>query len=360
MSVDIVQYMSLLLYSDRLVYRLGRHLALFVGMNLIFSWVILMREGDYGQITGIVASVFLNSVFFFGYAYLTAYLLVPWLLSAKRYFLFAVVFLAAGMFFSLLKFCFSDYLFYSFISGDPVLKPGFTDISGLIVNTKDMTFIVAVFLIGKYAKDNYGLNKRLTALQAHQMKAEIRLQKNQMDPHVVFNNLNNLYCLSLNGSGSVVPTLTRLRSLLNYYFNQGYGQGISLSTEAEAVEDFIHLEKLRFDKGLDVRFTKKGDLSVWEIPPFIFFPVVVNFFEREAGRYNGESWIHILLSASPDQLAFSVSWKKPENRAFKFIMSEQLNADDLSRRFDLLYPGRTEVSVNEKPGHILIQCNRKR
>jgi hypothetical protein len=358
-SVEMGHYLGILFYSDRLVFRLCRHLALFVGMNLLFSWVILMRDADEWPVTGVITSVFLNSFFFFGYAYITAYLLVPWLLSAKRYLLFALIFLVTGILFSFLKFCLSDYLFYSVISGDPVLKPGLTDISGLIVNTKDMTFIVALFLIGKYAKDNYGLNRRLTELQEHQMRAEIRLLKNQMDPHVVFNNLNNLYCLSLKGSVSVVPTLTRLKSLLNYYFNQGNSLSIPLSAEADAVEDFIHLEKLRFDKGMDVRFIKKGDLSDWVIPPFIFFPVVVSFFEREAVRYSGISWIHILLSASPDQFLFSISGRKPENRTGTFIMSEQLNADDLSRRFDLLYPGRTRVCVNENQGQILIKCNRK-
>ena len=67
----------------------------------------------------------------------------------------------------------------------------------LLVNTKDMTFIVALFAIVKYARDHYFLNQISENCNEKGLEAEIKLLEHQMDPHVIFNNFNNLYSISI-------------------------------------------------------------------------------------------------------------------------------------------------------------------
>ncbi|MCF8346140.1 MAG: histidine kinase, partial [Bacteroidales bacterium] len=238
------------IFSDRTVFRIGRHLFLFVAMNLLFTWVLMMRGDNAGSLGDAMQNVFVNSIFFFGYAYITAYLLVPRFLTKGRYLLFAFLFFFAGITLSWLKFIFSDYVFYTAIGGDLALRIIAPDLSQILVNTKDMTFIVALFLIAKYTKDNYTVRNRLAHLQDDQIRSEIRLLRNQLDPHVVFNNLNNLYTLGVNYSPEVFVNLGRLRSVLSYYLLDGSKSKVKFSRELQAIGDFLALEKLRYGERL--------------------------------------------------------------------------------------------------------------
>lgn len=341
-------YPGLLFYSDKQIYRIGRHIALFFGLNALFIWVIVLRGSDQRSVPEVATEVFVNSFFFFGYAYLTAYLLVPGLLSKGRFVLFALLFLISGMIISVLKFLFSDYVFYLAISADLSEISYLFNVSRLIVNTKDMSFIVAVFLIAKFTKDNHNLNRRVAELQQVRMKAEIRLLKNQLDPDVIFNNLNNLYCLSLNNSEMVIPTVSRLKSLLTYFFVSGRSQSVPLQLEIEAIEDYIFLEKLRYGKRLDIEFVTKGVSEKWELAPFTLFSFVENCFNHGASIDSAPSWIRIHLDITPGLLVFSASNSKPEtNGRGSSVRNEQFRYD-FEEKFDLLYPQKHSVSIEER------------
>lgn len=339
---------GLLFYSDKLVYRVCRHAALFFGLNALFIWVIILRGDDLRSATEVATEVFINSIFFFGYAYLTAYILVPGFLSKGKYVLFALLFLIAGIVISVLKFLFSDYVFYLAISADLKDIPYLFNVSRLIVNTKDMSFIVAVFLIAKFTKDNHNLDRRVAELQQVRMKAEIRLLKNQLDPHVVFNNLNNLYCLALNNSELVFPTVSRLKSLLTYFFVSGKSRSVPLELEIDAIEDFIFLEKLRYGKRLDIEFVIKGVSGEWELAPFTLFSFVENCFNHGASIDSAPSWIRIKLEITPGLLVFRASNSKPESNGGGSSVSKEQVQHDFREKFNLLYPEKYKVNVDER------------
>ncbi len=269
----------LLFYSEVLVFRLIRHLFLFVFMILLFTWVVSLDSAEDKSFLAIFKSVAINSMFFFGYAYITAYLLVPWLIPKKSYLLFIFLFLGSGMIISWLKFIFSDYIFYTAISADLNERIGNMDFAHLLMNTKDMTFIVAIFMIAKFSKDNYHANNRLRELKDQQLRSEIKLLKNQLDPHVVFNNLNNIYSLSLNNQESLLVNLGIFRSLLSYYFMEGKAETVSLRAEIENIENYINLEKLRYGDRLNIEFLIEGETSNKNIVPFILFSFIENCFD---------------------------------------------------------------------------------
>lgn len=341
-------YPGLLFYSDKQIYRVGRHIALFFGLNALFIWVIVLRGSDLRSVTEVATEVFVNSFFFFGYAYITAYILVPGFLAKGRYLLFALLFLTAGIVISVLKFLFSDYVFYAAISADLTDKSYLLSASRLIVNTKDMSFIVAVFLIAKFTKDNHNLDRRVAELQQVRMKAEIRLLKNQLDPHVVFNNLNNLYCLSLNNSELVFPTVSRLKSLLTYFFVSGKSQSVPLQLEIAAIEDYIFLEKLRYGERLDIEFEIKGEREEWELAPFMLFSFVENCFNHGASIDSAPSWIRIHLEIAPALLVFRASNSKPESNGKSRSVTKEQVQHDFEEKFNLLCPKKHTVSIDER------------
>ncbi len=337
-----------ILYSEKLVYRMVRHLSLFVGMNLIFTWVVVMRDPHNPQIFVIARNVLINSLFFFGYAYLTAYLLVPYLLTRRKYILFFSSFLLAGMLISWLKFIFSDYLFFNAIGTDFSSRIEAVNLSRVLVNTKDMTFVVALFIIAKYTKDNHQVNSRLTMLQDAQLRSEIRLLRNQLDPHVVFNNLNNLYCLSLNQSPAVTQNLERLSSVLSYYLVDGKRQKVKLSRELQTIEDYLNLEKLRYGNRVAIDFSVEGDPGKKEIFPLVFFPFVENCLEHGCSIESGSAWIRVWISIEADAVTFHASNSKPEIVLEAFQGDVDRVKSDPANRLDLLYPGRYLLKIDDQ------------
>lgn len=337
-----------ILFSEKLVCRIVRHLFLFVGMNLLFTWVVMMRDPHNPQILVIARNVLINSLFFFGYAYLTAYLLVPFLLTQRKYILFFSSFLLAGLLISWFKFIFSDYLFYNAIGTDFSSRIEAANLSRVLVNTKDMTFVVALFLIAKYTKDNHQVNNRLTMLQDAQLRSEIRLLRNQLDPHVVFNNLNNLYCLSLNQSPAVTQNLVRLNSVLSYYFIDGKRQKVKLSRELQTIEDYLNLEKLRYGNRVAIDYSVEGDPGKKEIFPLVFFPFVENCLQHGCSIESGSAWIRVWINIEADTVTFHASNSKPEI----VLETVQGGVDRVKNspadRLDLLYPGRYLLKVDDR------------
>lgn len=331
------------LNSDKPQYRFARHSFLILSMIGIFSWIVFMREGEQRSVGNIIASVAANSVFFFGYAYLTAYLLVPKLLLRRRFLYFFMVFISSGVFISILKFAVSDYIFYSAIAADLNKSLGAFNLSEILVNTKDMTFIVAIFLVAKYARDNFKINKRLGELRDQQIRYEIKLLRNQLNPHVVFNNLNNIYSLALNNSPTLIRNITNLRSVLSYYFKDGKEDSVPLKAEIDVIRNYIDLEKLRYGDRLSVEFKTEGDMR-GNIVPFVLFSFIENCFEHGCSVDSGLAWIKIKLISKADSLIFHASNSRPSH-----LPGEDANkASDLQCRLELLYPGRHILRIDDR------------
>lgn len=340
MRVSLVSIIN----SDKPLLRLARHFLLIFSMIGLFSWVVFVREGDSRNPGNIIASVAANSLFFFGYAYLTAYLLVPKLLSKKRYVWFFAAFIASGILISLFKFAVSDYIFYSAIAADLDSRLFSINLSEIIVNTKDMTFIVALFLIAKYSRDNLLINKRLNELKDYQVRSEIKLLRNQLNPHVVFNNLNNIYSLALNNSSSVAQNITNLRSVLSYYLRDGKEDSVSLHSELEVITKYISLEKLRYGDRLRVDYKTEGEMSGKRIAPFVLFSFVENCFEHGCSIDSGLAWIKIHVVSNMDSIVFHASNSRPEN----LLGGSSKNESDLRCRLELLYPGRHLLRIDDR------------
>lgn len=335
-------------YSDRIGHRIFRHLVLFVSMNVLFMAVAWFRSDGSSEPGEVIWTVFFNSLFFFGYAYVTAFILFPTLLFRKRFFLFFLAFIVTGILISYLKFIFSDYVFYNEImAADLPQRMISINWPHLVTNTKDMTFIVAVFLIAKFAKDNHSIRAKLNELKEAQMETEYRVISSQLDPHVLFNNLNNLYSISIGDPDTLLPMVRRLKSLLIYYFTDGRKDRIALSREIDVIRDFVALEKIRYGERLEVQIDTPADPGQYHIVPFILFPFVQNCFEHGLSDDAGKSWLNIAISIEGNRLFFKAKNSKPRTDIFNEAGTGIGNPDRRRKQLELFYKGRYQLIVED-------------
>jgi two-component system LytT family sensor kinase len=345
-----------LLISQKIHYRIIRHILLFLSMVLLFSWVASSQTGGH-DFLGSLLMVFINALFFFGYAYLTVYLLIPKLLVRRRYILFVLLFLLSGAILSGLKFLASDFVFYQAIAPENGPLAGTVSVSKILVNTKDMTFIVALFALVKFARDRYILESNIRELQKKGLEAELKLLEHQMDPHVIFNNFNSLYSISINKPAYLKSTVNKLRSLLHYLFNESKKDKVLLTKEVEMIENYIGLEKLRFGDRLDITFRQEGQLDGLKIAPLILYSFVENCFVHGAGEDPYKSWIHIELNVKDSRLFFLAANSVSEH--FRGGRDSRKSGTDENslRRLDLQYPNSHRVTIRERSHDHQVELN---
>ena len=336
-----------LLLSQKLTYRIFRHVILFLTMVLLFSWVTYSRSGVSGSFLKGSVMVFTNAIFFFGYAYLTVFLLIPYFLVKRKVFLFVVLFVVTGIGFSLIKFVFSDVIFYQAIAPENGSPGNSVSFSALLVNTKDMTFIVAIFALVKYARDHYILESNIRELQKKGLEAELKLLEHQMDPHVIFNNFNNLYSISIYRPEHLKSTVKQLKSLLHYLFTESKSDKVLLVKEIEMMKNYIGLEKLRYGERLNISFKAEGRMDGFKIAPFILYSFVENCFVHGAGEDPRKSWINIELTMKDSKLCFTAANSVTEQPRGQVAVGKSSANENSLRRLELQYPNNHRLAIRE-------------
>jgi len=336
-----------LLVSQKLSVRVFRHLTLFLAMVLLFAWVAYSRSGEPGSFWRGYAMVFTNAIFFFGYAYITVYLLIPRLLVKRKATLFFSLFLFTGLGLSLLKFLFSDYIFYQAIAPENAIPSHAISFRALLVNTKDMTFIVAIFALVKFARDHYIIELNNRELQRKELEAELQLIEHHMDPHVIFNNFNSLYSISIYRPEHLKPTVRKLKAILHYLFNESKSDKVQLEKEVEMIENYIGLEKLRFGDRLKVQFEIEGPMSGLKIAPLILYSFVENCFVYGAEINPGKSWIRVELRVQDSRLRFVAANSLSDLREQPEKGNGRKNENSI-RRLELEYPNSHRLAVRER------------
>ncbi len=344
------------LFTDqRWVSRILRHFLLFFSLVLIFSWVAHYRSESEGGYQQSLMMVVVNAFFFFAYAYLTVYLLIPRLLLRKKIAPFVLAFVLAGVAMSALKYLFSDFGFYHAISPDSRVLTGPVAFSDLLVNTKDMTFVVAIFAIVKYARDHYLLESNIRELQQKGLEAEIKLLEHQMDPHVIFNNFNSLYSISLNRPELLGVTVKKLQSVLHYLFRESKLDKVLLSKEIEMIENYIGLEKLRYGERLKINYEIDGNPRGLQITPLILYPFVENCFVHGAGEDPDQSWINVSLSIKDNKLQFCAS--NSVSRGANLPRNGKSGNENSIRRLEIQYPNSHRLTILDREKKHVVELN---
>lgn len=340
--------MNKFLFDSKLNYRLGRHVVFFLLTVVAFTTILFLQKGD-GNFMHALWMTFVNAIFFFSYAYLTIFLLIPEFLLKRKVLWFVILFLLIGIGLSALKLVASDQIYYSAISPENVERTGILNLRFIVVNSKDMTFIVALFCIAKFIKDFIYAEQNHKILEIQTKEAQRKLFQSQFDPHFMFNTINNLYALSLLNPVKTKDVIGRIKIVLNYIIEEIQKEYVGLHYEVALVENFIQLEKLRYGERLKVEFLKEGDFKAYSIPPMILFILVENCFKHGSSLDAGTPWIRIDIKAESEKILISVENSKPAKiQTAKAAKKEPVKLSNLKKRLQIMYlPNRYELSIQD-------------
>ena len=355
--------MNKLIFDNCIKYRFARHMVLFVITVLLFS-TIIHQQGNYINFFSPFWITTVNSFFFFGYAYITLFLLIPEFLLKNKILWFLLLFLLVGTALSALKLIVSDEIFYASIAPENISGGGLKGLRFILVNTKDMTFIVALFCVAKFTKDYIYTEQQRMKLEIQNSEARQRLLQSQLNPHFLFNTINNLYALSLLQPAKTTEIIQRVQLVLRYIVEKSSQDFVNLDEELLLAENYILLEKLRYGNRLRVKISRTGYSANWEVPPMVLFFLAENCMKHGISPDTGVPWLNISVDAGTEKLVLStVNSKPPETSK---VSSGKLNGSglqNLKKRLNILYPEngyKIQIRENEHIYEFELEIKRRR
>lgn len=183
-----------------------------------------------------------------------------------------------------------------------------------------------------------------TELEKKQLESELNMLKYQVNPHFLFNTLNNIYSLVRKKSDEAPEALLRLSNLMRYMIYDTQTNRVLLTKEVEYLGNFIELQKMRMKNSEIVQFTVSGDLSNQLIAPMILIPFVENAFKHSPRNSQDPIYISIHLVAS--QLRFCVeNMIKSQSDPDK---TSGIGLENVKKRLNLDYPKSYVLTINSE------------
>ncbi|MEQ9591572.1 MAG: histidine kinase [Cyclobacteriaceae bacterium] len=201
----------------------------------------------------------------------------------------------------------SNYIAYPLELGRPV-RITFWEPIFIINSAVDCIFIVVIFVSLNFVHYQSKLVSREIQLRKEKLEAELHFLRTQINPHFLFNTLNNIYSLSIKRSDLTPQAILKLSKLMRFIVHEAREDQISLRQEIDLIEDYIALEKLRFtDHRLTLKYERNIDNENLLIAPLILLSFVENAFKHGAGANDQHTLIDLSLSNEGSTLQFNIS-----------------------------------------------------
>lgn len=207
-----------------------------------------------------------------------------------------------------------------------------TKISNIILFTPGAFFLFAVFkLFFEYTQLKYeGQQVRLEKKQA-----ELLFLKAQINPHFLFNTLNNIYSLSQYRQELVSESVLRLSKILRYLLYETDNDFITIDKEIKIINDYLDLERLRYNETVTIDFKDDIEDDSDVMPPLLLIPLVENAFKHGVSESRGNRFVHVMFTVQKGQLHFTV--QNSSEAADRQEIKENIGLSNLRRRLTLLY-----------------------
>lgn len=313
----------------------------------VLSFYVLVRLFAYSDE---ITTVDLIYTFLFHFSvWVAVYVNLLWLIPSYLrtgkygvYFLLLIVFAIIAVGVNLLTFNYlSDLLFpgYYFIA-----YYGFWNILQFI-----LVYMVVTTLI-KLSKGWFQYLEtqgKLSRLEQEKSTAELSALKSQVNPHFLFNSLNNLYSLALDKDARTPDIILRLSQTMRYLLYESNADFVPLEKEIEHLANFVEMQRLRVGGQVKIDFTVAGEPAEKQVAPLLFLPLVENGFKHGVKGETEGAFIFIHLQILDNQLVFKTENNKGTVDEVEKGEFRGVGLQNLRRRLDLIYPGKHRLDITD-------------
>ncbi|MBY0434129.1 MAG: histidine kinase [Cyclobacteriaceae bacterium] len=284
-----------------------------------------------------------------GATYFLNYYLLPHYLMRGRYgffFLYFVYALVGSLFLEMMI----AMLTFIVMAGTNIrdMSPASIDLFFMLASLLLVIFLagaIKLLLHWRQSKEDY------QALMLEKVDAELRFLKTQLNPHFLFNTLNNLYYLAQQKSEKTPQAILALSEILDYVLHSGKVMLVPLEKELEQVTNYLALELLRYEDRVTVETNVMGDVNSCQLPPMMLITLLENAFKHGVMNNTGKTWIKLDIAAEPKALQINVSNSCSHNPH----EGKGIGLQNLRNQLNLLYPSGYSLSLdNSNPAEFSV------
>ncbi len=275
--------------------------------------------------------------------YFHYFLLLP-LLFQKQYFKYA--------FFTLLVIsaCIGFYFFIDVIL--PIDYPvNETLLGAYFYNFFSLLLFVAVSSMFYYVNHWYVSKEKEKTLKAESLQTELNFLKSQINPHFLFNTLNNIYAYAQSGNKNTAPMIEKLSGILRFMVYEGNQDKVALNKEFEAIHSLLDIYRIKNSRQTQISFKTNGNKAYHLVVPLILVNLVENACKHSDAINNPDGFIEIVAGViSEDKLYFSISNTVAKKTASTTLVQGGVGLKNMQKRLDLLYGDQYQFDIEEKEG----------
>lgn len=235
-----------------------------------------------------------------------------------------------------------------FEKGRP-FPPGRPFRKGPVFDYVSVFFLLLLFLL-MIMKDAIAKSKateqRAIQAEVDRANAELAFLKAQINPHFLFNTLNNIYALTVTKSDRAPGAVMKLSQIMRYITDEADETMVPLQDELDCIKNYIGLQQLRLGEDFPIQFTVEGDLVNKQIPPLVLMTFVENAFKHGVSNHE-QAAITISVSATSDSIRFA-----SVNKLFSSQRNQErtgVGIENTKKRLEVLYDSRYSLQV-KSPG----------
>jgi sensor histidine kinase YesM len=322
----------------------------------IIFWVLCLLAmtvyfvgSEYGKLLKMLTFLIIAMPVFITYSYLSLYVVIPRGFKSGKFFYVVAYFVFGSILFSILYILNANFIYYRFFSPSYYLTSGILDYKIVAYNIIWINIPFLMFGSAKVLRDYLVEVKKKNEMESKNIEAELSLLATQLHPHFLFNTLNNLYSLSLSGSPKTAISLQKIKGLMVYMLYECGQPEISIKKEINLIDDYLELEKLRYDKRLKLTFINDVKNNELLIAPMILFTFVENCFKHGSSKATGSSSITINLSTTEDNdIIFVAENSIPDVQNLNKTEHEGLGLENVKKRLSFLYPERHTLEITKE------------
>jgi len=184
--------------------------------------------------------------------------------------------------------------------------------------------------------------------KSEKLQSEMKFLKSQINPHFLFNALNNIYSLTLTGSEQSSDMILKLSDMLRYILYECNESKVPIENEWKYIQNYIEFQKLKSKDELNIRVDFNNESPGALIVPMILIPFVENAFKHSRVEDAENGWVSVSLNNKVKEIIFQVENSIPQQAHNKDEVGG-IGLENVKRRLDLTYGKSQDLIINDTP-----------
>jgi two-component system, LytTR family, sensor kinase len=207
-------------------------------------------------------------------------------------------------------------------------------------------WLILVFLIGTVYSIQDRLNQQIThnkIITEEKLQTKLQLLKNQINPHFLFNALNNVYSLSYMKSEKAPESILKLSEMLRYVIEDCSQEFVTLNSEVAYILNYIEFYKMKSPGKRNISFSNEISNTNLHIAPMLFIPFIENSFKYSRIEEDKAGFVEIVLNEKDGELFFSCKNSIFAKRSI--LQGSGQGISNVRQRLEIIYPEKHSLIV---------------